>query len=457
MRSRPRLSSRVGLTCPVSGWYHSPVSNAARLILAGAAILALAGCRGNRPPTIELLSAEPDSVPRGGWSALACRAVDPEGGPAVVTWQARAGTVDPATGDSVRYYAPNADAVDTVSVAVTDPEGVAAESSLVIVVAEGLCGGRPEVLAASSAELMVADSGSVYYVDLDGSNSTIRHVRWDGTDSGTTAVRDGEVALLVQNELDLFVLEEKQAEKGTRQRLVRIPKDGSMPTELIELGKEDSAVTALAASGDRLFLAWNDGPALLARVSSLPVAGGALAGHDSAASGAADRTEFGPLVYEAAQLCYVMSSLEPGRVAIRRLDPATGAVAVLVDAGFLSPGTIDRSDGLAVVGDSIFWSEYQQGRIGMVARDGSGPQYVVPAGGPADNVGALAAVRGYTGTRLFWLVPNDLRGLILSTGDVLRDMEHGEGPVYGLAANDWFLFFTRSDGTSDRLYRLIVP
>jgi hypothetical protein len=131
----------------------------------------------------------------------------------------------------------------------------------------------------------------------------------------------------------------------------------------------------------------------------------------------------------------------------------------LAGAALLAPGTLGRLDWLGYDDGVVYWSEQAAGRIGAVGADGSNPHFIVPAGGAAEGVTNLVAAQGFgnSGTRLFWTVPDDLRGLVVPSGDLLLDMEGAFGTFRCLGRNDDFLFFVLDDGGSSRLWRELMP
>jgi hypothetical protein len=432
-----------------------------RAVAAGFALMMAAGC-GNRAPVIEWVRALPDSVPRSGVAYLRVRAHDPERGPLSFVWEAAQGTVAPDSGDSTVYFAPAVDVDDTVRVTASDEQGLMVEGTVVIHVREGLCGGLPESFIGSSASLLVADSVRVYHVESAGGAWVIRWVGVDGVERDTVASRPHEIRRLVDGGGALFWLERDVSGVEPRLRVMTVSKaDSAHPATVVEFPGRSSSVADIAVTASRLYVAWLEtvsDSVYVARVTAYPRTGGAAQERFAIAGPASEATVVSRLAAEGDELFFLVTSSDPARAAVMRL-PAAGAAVMLAGPAELAPGTLAPGDGLAVAGGEVFWSERVQGRIGRVGRDGSGFEFIVPAGGAARNVDLLLAATGFgnTGARLFWTVPDDLLGMIVPTGGVLHDLDRGQGSIRGFAANRLFLFYVRNDIGTSRMYRLLIP
>ena len=430
-------------------------------LFALAAGLAATGCGGNKPPDITSVTAEPDSVPRGGVAYLRVRVTDPERSELDIRWTVRAGEVVPDSGDSVAYLAPSFDVWDTATVVVTDDHDLTAEAEVEIYVAEGLCGGRPDVLGPSMARLLAADSVRVYYVEegLDGSD--IRWVYVDGSDYDTLVRRPHEILGLVDGGDELLFLERDEGGSEPRLRIMVQPKDGETgPVVAVDFGGRDSVVYDFAASSAWLYVAWLESVDSLyvAHVTAFSRTSAQVVDRYSVSAPVADATTIPRLAVADDEVFFLVTSNDPEQAAVMKL-PASGEAQVLVGPDVLSPGTLGVDDRVDAEGGSVFWSERVQGRIGVVGSDGSDPRFLVPAGGAAQDVSLMLAAPGFhnTGERLVWVVPGDLRGMIVPTGDLLLDMDLGFGTIVGLTHNRVFAFYVRDDGGSSQLFRLLIP
>jgi len=105
-----------------------------RLFAAGVCLLALMACKSaNQAPAIAALTATPDSVGAGGTCILRVTATDPDGDSLSFAWDATAGLLSSASGDSVTWTAPAADGVYGVSVIASDDHATDVENSKVTV------------------------------------------------------------------------------------------------------------------------------------------------------------------------------------------------------------------------------------------------------------------------------------------------------------------------------------
>ena len=435
------------------------VSLAVRLgALTAAVVVLLAAflaCDQNKPPAIVSLTATPDSIHQGGIVRLACAAEDPDGGIVTVSWTAGAGTVDPANGDSVQYRAPGFDAFDTVTVEVTDDEGDVADSSLVITVAEGLCGGRPEVLAETGTSSVVADSQRVFFKEANG----IRWVNVSGTDSGV--VVDFPPPNILGLELAghgpyLYCFVNNGIEDDDTlplERLLRVSKDGgTVDTLLVLLSVETPQSLNLTASGAGVFVSWWEyfgpqGESLRAHLTHVPTSGDT----EELVVVQTDETErlrFTGLQYVDPAVCYLVTA-GGGNNSIRAFDLSTRQERTVLDLD-------GRAGRLVAAGDRLFWTEPAAGRIGMVSTDGEDPQYVVPSGGRAEGIDLLTAMYDRGEHLVFWSVPNDLKGLNVETGAEADDIERGVGTILALASNDDFLFYVLSGSGGSRLHGVFI-
>lgn len=419
------------------------------------------GC-GDRLPEIEWVRASPDSVPRGGVAYLRVRAQDPGRGELSYRWSAMHGSVAPDSGDSTVYFAPGLNVDDTVTVVVSNEQGLRAEGSVVIYVREGLCGGRPQLLIATGASLLVADSARVCYVEPADGRWEIRRMSVEGLDRDTIATRPHEVRRLAHYGEALYWLEREVSGDDPLWRVMTVDKSGGAPPAVVaEFPGRSAAVTDIAAGPGRAHVAWLETvpeSGYVARVSSYPRAGGPGVERLALAGPVSEATVVRALAAVGDELFCLVGSNELSRVAVMRL-PASGEPVRLVGPELLAPGTLAAGDGIAAVGEEVFWSERAQGRIGRVRRDGSGGEFIVPAGGDAQELDLFLASAGPAGAgaRLFWTVPDDLRGMVLATRAVIADMDRGAGDITGLAENRQFVFFVKDDGSGSRMFRVQMP
>ncbi|MFO7675266.1 MAG: hypothetical protein R6X12_02975 [bacterium] len=433
-----------------------------RAVVIAFALVAAVGC-GNRAPVVEWVRARPDSLPRGGMAYLSVRAYDPEGDTLALHWAVRHGTVAPDSGDSPRYLAPAADVDDTVRVTASDADGLSTVGQVVIHVREGLCGGTREAVIGTSARLLVADSARVYYIEPGGSISEIRWVDVDGVERDTVCVRRHEVRRLCDGGSALYWFERDITSLEPAWRVMTASKgDSAQPATVLEFPGRSATVTDIAVSAAYVHVAWLENvadTAYAARVTSYPRSGGPAQERFAAVRPKAEATVVRRLVAHEGELFFLVTSNDPDQVAVMKV-PATGAAVRLVGPELLAPGTLAADDGLAAAGSDVFWSEQAAGRIGRVGRDGSGAGFIVPAGGDAQGVTMVAASAGFgdAGPRLFWAVPNDLRGMIVRTGSVVRDLDRGTGSILGFAPNALYLFYVQDDGGAQgRMFRLLIP
>lgn len=432
-------------------------------IAAAVAVAALLSCGpGGGPPVINGLSAMPDSMPRGGVATLKCAAEDPDRGELAFRWQAVRGTMLPDTGDSVTYLAPDFDTWDTVFVTVTDDQDERIDSSLVIYVAEGFCGGLPEVLVPSRATMLYADRDTVYYVDRSTDGFEIRWVTVDGLDYDTLLRWNHDILDLDGSPDHLYFLDRDISGGEPRYRVQRLDKTGGAPVAVVNFGGRDSAVVDISVSATDVLVAWYEttgDTVAVGRLAAFPLAGGARVELAAVTAPRSDETVISRPVGAGGSVFFLVSSLDPGQVMVGKVNRSTRALDTLASAAFLAPGTLASNDWLDSDDGVVYWSEQAAGRIGAVGADGTNPRFIVAPGGAAAGVTHLVAAQGFanTGTRLFWTVPDDLRGLVVPTGDLLLDMDQAFGTFRCLGRNDDFLFFVLDDGGSSRLWRELMP
>lgn len=431
-----------------------------RLAVFVALAAVLAGCPRSRIPKITELRAEPDSVTRSGVARLFCSAEDPDGGAVVIEWRARLGEVRPDTGRSPLYIAPSMNVVDTVSVTVTSESGRAAESLLVITVAEGLCGGRPRFLTATAAVLLAADSQRVYFAESTDGGYVVRW--WCGGcvgDSGVVATRAGVARALAYHRGRVWVLERDPAGPGTR--IVGLDWTGGAADTVFESSRAGFEIAALAVSDDGTFFSWAErgGDTVMSGVSMVPAGGGAMETLFSIAGVAPNNRVVGRVAAAPGVVVFAVAAPTTDSCEIRKLTLATRQSEPLVPGGFIAPGRLSERDGLVIVGSSVYWAEAGPGRLGYVGLDGSGRRYVLEGGGPADGIELLTGAEGPAGSgaRVFWSVPGDLRALVAPSGDVLVDLDRGSGQVLALAASSDAVYFSYSYGAESGLYHLTMP
>lgn len=418
-----------------------------------AVLAAFLGCDQDKPPAIVSLDARPDSIHQGGVVRLVCAAEDPDGGSVTVSWSARFGTVDPAFGDSVQYQAPGFDAFDTVSVEVTDDEGEVVDSSLVITVAEGLCGGRPEVLAVTDTRAVVPDSQRVFFKQ----GNSVRWVSVSGADSGVVVEFPPPNILgleLAGYGPELYCFVDNGIEDDDTlplDRLVRVSKDGGTIDTLLALRSYDFPLS-LVGSAAGVFVSWwegfdTQGDSVRLHLTFLPLGGDS----EELAVVRTDETE--QLGFFSLQfldpVVYFLVTADQGNSSVRAYDLSTRQERTVLD--------LDGRAGLLVAaGDRLFWTEPAAGRIGMVTTDGDDRQYVVPGGGRAEDVGLLTAMYDRGEHLVFWSVPGDLRGLNIETGAEADDIERGVGTILALTSNDDFVFYVLKDLGTSRLQAVFI-
>jgi hypothetical protein len=416
-----------------------------------AALAAFLGCDLDKPPKIVSLNATPDSIHQGGVVQLVCAAEDPDGGLVTVTWSAGSGSVDPAVGDSVQYQAPGFDVFDTVVVEVTDDEGEVVDSSLVITVAEGLCGGLPMVLAVTDARVLVPDSQRVFFKQ----GNSVRWVSVSGADSGVAVMFPAPNILgsqLAGCGPYLYCFVDNGIEDDDTlplERLVRVAKnDGSVDTLLV-LRSQDTPLS-LAGSAGGGFVSWweepdTQGDSLRLHLTFLP-AGGDSEELVVVRTDETERVGFTSLQFLDGSVYYLVTAAE-GNSSIRAFDLSARQERTVLDLE-------GRAGMLVEAGDRLFWTE--PGRIGMVSTDGEDPQYVVPSGGRAEDIGLLTAMHDRGEHLVFWSVPGDLRGLSIETGAEADDIERAVGTILALAGNDDFLFYVLKDLGASRLHGVFI-
>ncbi|HDQ99945.1 MAG TPA: hypothetical protein ENN51_06650 [candidate division WOR-3 bacterium] len=416
------------------------------------------GC-GGRTPVIDRVWAAPDTVPRGGVSFLRVRTR----GTVEARWEPTHGTVNPATGDSTLYLAPSEEVDDTVRVFVTDERGRREEGLAVVHVREGLCGGRPEALVSTTARLLVADESRVYYVEPAGTFSQVRRVSVNGVERDTVATRPHEIRRFIDGGTGLYWLERDVSGDEPKWRVMAASKgDTARPVQFLEFTGRSASIYDIAVTAGDLHVAWLETVAdtgYVTRITSYPRAGGAGRERFALAGPVGEGTFVSRMAVDGGDLYFLLVSNDPAKVAVMKL-PVTGPAQTLVGPGFLAPGTLAADDGLAVADGQVFWSERIAGRIGRVRADGTGPEFIVPAGGDARDVELLGVAAGPGGAapRLFWTVPGDLRAMIVGTGVTLLDIDRWNNRIFGFTDNGLWLFYVREEGSSDgRMFRLLIP
>jgi hypothetical protein len=416
-----------------------------------AMLAAFLGCDLDKPPKIVSLNATPDSIHQGGVVQLVCAAEDPDGGIVTVTWSAGLGAVDPAVGDSVQYRAPGFDAFDTVVVEVTDDEGEVVDSSLVITVAEGLCGGLPMVLAVTDARALVPDSQRVFFKQ----GNSVRWVSVSGADSGVVVMFPAPNILgsqLAGYGPYLYCFVDNGIEDDDTlplERLVRVSTDDGTVDTLLVLRSQDTPLSLAGSAGGGFVSWWEDpdtqGDSLRLHLTFLS-AGGDSEELVVVRTDETERFGFTSLQFLDGSVYYLVTAAE-GNSSIRAFDLSARQERTVLDLE-------GRAGMLVEAGDRLFWTE--PGRIGMVSTDGEDPQYVVPSGGRAEDVGLLTAMYDRGEHLVFWSVPGDLRGLNIETGAEADDIERAVGTILALAGNDDFLFYVLSDGGASRLHGVFI-
>jgi hypothetical protein len=424
-----------------------------------ALVVLLAGCPRNEAPRITSLVALPDSVTRSGVAQLSCAAEDPEGGAVSISWQARLGEVRPDSGSGPIYIAPNLNTEDTISVTVTDEAGRTAESTLVITVAEGLCGGRPEFLTSSYASALAADSHRVYHAKPTAPGYELRWVEGATGDSGVLFASPGWPLEVAYHAGRVWVLERVLTGPPFGNRILSVARTGGPVDTLVEFLDNVTWVKSLAVGPEGVCYTWYEDTTgrFASCIGLVPLAGGPVDTLRAVTGSIADGPVLGPVALHEGSVVYLVAADSAGGSQVRRYDVATRTDVLLAVKG--APEVPSVHEPLAVVDGVAYWGEREQGRIGAVGLDGSNPRYLLDAGGPAASIKVMVAAPGLggSGTRVFWSVPGDLRALVVPSGDVLLDLDRGSGTVIAMCANDRFVFFTYDDGFVGRLYRVMIP
>jgi hypothetical protein len=428
-------------------------------LLACALMVFLVGCPRNEAPRITQLTAMPDSVTRSGVARLTCRAEDPEGEAVTIRWHAMEGEVRPDSGATPLYIAPNVNVNDTLTVTVTDAAGKVAESTLVIIVSEGLCGGRPEFLAPSYSEAIAADSDRVYYAEPTANGYELRWVTGATGDSGVLFSSAGFPLFVEYYGGRVWVAERNSVAPTFAARVLSMDRAGGSVDTLVELDRAGTKLTALGVGLEGVGFTWYEDTSgsFASYLGLVPLSGGPVDTLRTVSGMIGDGPVLGRVALSGGSVAYLVAEDTAGGSQLRRFEIATRTDMLLAEKG--APGLPTDDEPLAVVDGVAYWGEEVQGRIGAVGLDGSNPRYLLAAGGPATGIELMVGAEGPggAGTRLFWSVPDDLRGLVVPSGDVLGDLERGTGQILALCANDLFVFYTWYDGFAARLYRVMMP
>jgi hypothetical protein len=90
---------------------------------------------GNQPPTISLLTAEPQTILPGGTSTITCTASDPDGDPLTYSWSATGGTIS-GSGSQVTWSAPQTIGFYIITCTVSDGKGGTDQENVGVSVAQ---------------------------------------------------------------------------------------------------------------------------------------------------------------------------------------------------------------------------------------------------------------------------------------------------------------------------------
>ncbi len=107
-----------------------------KAVVAFVTILLVVACT-NRPPVIEAIVANPDTVTVNGQSKIEAVVTDPEGDILRYFWTASSGTLSPSTAETVTWTAPKLVGAYEISLTVRDAKENACDTSVTVTVRSG--------------------------------------------------------------------------------------------------------------------------------------------------------------------------------------------------------------------------------------------------------------------------------------------------------------------------------
>lgn len=237
-------------------------------------------------------------------------------------------------------------------------------------------------------------------------------------------------------------------------------KEGGNLATVVDFGGRDSAILDIAVSATDLLVCWYEtvlDTIASGRLTAFPLGSGSSRELVTVTAPRNDETTVSRPVGVGDAVFCLLASNDPDVGAVLKASRSTGEVDTLHASPYT--GSLSRWDWLAHDDEVVYWSQRELGAIGAVLESGSAPGYIVPAGGDAAGVTHLVAAQGFgnSGTRLFWTVSGDLRGLVVPTMDVLYDMDRGTGSFAALTRNEDFLFYVRDNGVASELVRQLMP
>jgi chitinase len=108
-----------------------------RAVIAVVAITLSVSCLRNRPPVIETIAANPETVSVNGQTKIEVLATDPDGDALRYSWQAESGSLSPSTADTVTWFAPKLVGTYMVALTVRDSKDSYTDTSIAITVQSG--------------------------------------------------------------------------------------------------------------------------------------------------------------------------------------------------------------------------------------------------------------------------------------------------------------------------------
>lgn len=107
-----------------------------RAVVACVTILIAVACT-NRPPVIEAIVANPDTVTVNGQSKIEAVVTDPDGDILRYFWMASSGTLSSSTADTVTWTAPKLVGIYDISLTVRDAKENSSDTSVTVFVTSG--------------------------------------------------------------------------------------------------------------------------------------------------------------------------------------------------------------------------------------------------------------------------------------------------------------------------------
>ncbi len=145
------------------------------------------GCEKNSPPTVVSVVVNPTDVDPGQSTSVMVTASDPDGDPLTYAYSVNGGAIN-GTGPMVQWIAPNTAGAYSLTVTVSDPDGLTALGSGAINVAQAFTGvsGTARFMAGTSGDLN--NSKVSLYTDIDkwDSNSPIKFGAVTGSGASVT-------------------------------------------------------------------------------------------------------------------------------------------------------------------------------------------------------------------------------------------------------------------------------